>query len=212
MSKKRIVVMVSGLIIVIGLIIGLCQLLAPGKKEITEEDYKENPKYLLEEVIVSEDGKHFELPKVKKVWSYNYGERECNAYGIMEVSKKSYNSIINQLENDLKIKRKEDGEYKDDKLRVHGVYAVEKIDFENTPISELQKKKAIRIKSDVNITYIFKSKDCRYQTDREGEMIMFIYMIEKYDKYYVAFNRNLDFRMFEPKIGEQKETQTGVLG
>ncbi len=53
------------IVIIIGAIVGIWCVLAPNEKEITEEDYKKNPKYLLEEVIVSE-GKHFKLPKVKK--------------------------------------------------------------------------------------------------------------------------------------------------
>lgn len=189
MKKK--VVIASVLVVLVVIIIGICCLLVPRNKEITEEDYKENPKYILEEVIVSEDGTHFELPKVKKVWEYSCMGEQYYANGIVEISEKNYNSIIDQLENDLKIPRVEDSAYRDayKLIRCTRTYAVDNTVYEGKPISEIKTGQIVRINSDVNVTYIIEPKDCKYQTEREGSMIMAIFMIKKYDKYYLAFER-----------------------
>ncbi len=198
MNKKKIAVIVSLIIIIIG---GgaLLMLIPKDKKEITEEDYKENPKYILEEVIVSE-GKHFQYPKVKKVWGYGYQEKTCYVRGALELSKNQYNKVIKQLDNDLNIDRFEESEYKEKRINIElsaRVYDEQGGDKWNT----YNERKVIRAE-DAEITYLIKVPDCKYKTQGSSGTIMGLLMVKKYDKYYMLFCNAPDYKWFAPKYGE----------
>ncbi len=200
MNKKRLVVIVSMLVIIIGLIVGICHMLTPVEKEVTEEEYNAHPKYMLADALVSE-GKHFELPKVKKVWRYDCGRKECYVRGIVELSKSNYNKVISQLENELKIPRVENSEFKDDYERIScsTSYAVDDTVYEGKAVSEIVTGEIVQIHEDVDITYVIKSEDCKYQTARKGQMLLAIFMVEKDGRYYMAIRRTTDYDMFYPE-------------
>ncbi len=98
------------------------------------------------------------------MWKYAAGGKEWYASGIVELSKGKYNSIIKQLEDELKISRIDDSEYKDDyELMSCGTsYAVDNTVYEGKAISEIITGEIVQIPSDVDITYVIKSEDCKY--------------------------------------------------
>lgn len=191
MNKKRLVVIISLLIIIVGLVI----LLIPkgskedireteSAKEITEEDYKTNPKYILEEVIVS-DGKHLKLLEVENVWDYRYWEGDCYVRGALELNEQGYNDIINQLDNELNIPRLEESEYKDKSIEGFLIFA-DGSRYKAEAISETTPSQLL-VLEDSEVSYLLKVPDCKYQTKGLGEMVMGIFMCKKYDKNYMVF-------------------------
>ncbi len=199
MNKKKIAVIVSLIIIIIS---GgsLLMLIPKEKKEITEEDYKENPKYILEEVIVSE-GKHFQYPKVKKVWDYRYQEKTCYVHGALELSKNQYNKVIKQLDDDLNIARFEESEYKDeimDGLLTTHVNEVSMLPHERKENEEPE----VLYAEDAEIIYLIEAQGCKYKTKGSENIIMGFHMIKKYGKYYMLFSSAPDYKWFAAKYGE----------
>lgn len=185
MSKKRIIAIISFLVIIIGTVVLL--LLPKEKKVITEEDYKENPKYILEEIVIS-NGVHLELPKVKKVWEYSYAEKYCVFYGAIEISKNGYNDIIDQLENKMNVPKYEEGEFKDKSMDTYWFYVDERGKPHGTLAERAeQDRKYLSTERDECITYYLRVPDCQYQTYFKGKNVMGIYMFKKYSKHYMVF-------------------------
>ncbi len=195
MNKKRIVAVLSMAVIIVGIVVFL--MLPKEKKEVTEEDYKENPKYILEETIVS-NGKHFEYPKVRKVLDYWYYEKRCSVEGVVELSKKEYNAVIKQLDEELNIPRYEESEYKNIKHDMNRSHYVDGIIVkEDRPTNDPLPREFVNTRY-ANVTYIMKSSNSKYQTKGLDEMYIGIFMTEKYDKYYMQFVRMHEYAFFRP--------------
>ena len=188
MNKKRLVAVLSILVIVVGIVILL--MFPKEKKKVTEEDYEGNPKYILEEIIVSNE-KHFEYPKVKKVWEYWYYKKSCSVWGAIELSEKEYNSVIKQLDEELNIPRLEESEYKDGSVNVGEPACVDGTRWEKDDEWHMTNQSKYVYPEDAEITYVIKTQDCKYQTELLGQTCIGIFMIKKYDKYYMLFDTGM---------------------
>ena len=207
MNGKRLIVIVSLLIIIVGGAVLLLRFKQDNSEElaketntesheVTEEDYKVNPKYILEELIVS-NGKHFQYPQVKNVWDYRYVENKCFVYGALELDDEQYDGVIKQLDDNLDIPRYEEGPYKD-RPTICDNYMILVDDREDT---ELVGRKKISV-FEAEVKYFIKVADCKYQTDYKGQGVMCILMAKKYDKNYMLFFNNPEFKCFAPVRGE----------
>lgn len=201
MNRNKLIGIISVFIIVVGLVILLIpksgkegEVETESPREITEEDYKTNPKYILEEVIVSE-GKHLKLPEVDAVWDYNYQAGECIVGGALELSEQAYNDIINQMDNELNIPRFEESEYKD---KTRKTFTVSVNGYE----TEYEKFNQSISGGEADVVYIFEMSDCKYQTKGQGELLMGVFMCKKYGKYYMAFHNRYEFRWFYAQPGD----------
>ncbi len=197
MNKKKLIALVSLLIIIIGGVVLL--FVAESNKVYTEEDYKENPHYMLEELVVS-DGKHLKVPNVKEKWYPWYTPEKCEGGATLKLTKQGYKSVINQLDNELKIPRFEESEYKD---RVLVEYSAELFEFHKLTDEQLMngtyEYKALDPDGEeAKAKYIIKVADCKYQTKHKGEKMVQIIMYEKYSGYYMWFRTCCEGKMFSP--------------
>ncbi len=202
MNKKRLVVIISLVIITVGLMI----LWLPkskedetNNKEITEEDYKWNPTLILEETIVS-NGKHLEVPREWRQWYYSYGEGKWNTRGTLELTAEGYKDVMNQLDKELCIDRFEESQYKDERIEWPYYHIVDGTDLSAS--DEISREFARIFPEEAEAKYIMKVPDYRYQTEGNGETYVVICMIQKYSKYYMMFAYRLDYKLFMPKYGE----------
>ncbi len=204
MNKKRLVVIISLVIIAVGLVIllypkGQDKDVETTNKEITEEDYKWNPTLILEETIVS-NRKHLEVPEEWRQWYYDYWEGMWYTRGTLEFTEDGYKDVMNQLDNELCIDRFEESQYKDERIDWPLGHVVDGTDMSAS--DEIYREVAKIYADEAEARYIMKVPDYRYQTEGNGETYVVICMIQKYSKYYMMFAYRLDYKLFMPKYGE----------
>ena len=93
--------------------------------------------------------------------------------------------MIKQLEEELKIPRFEDSEYKDRSLSYFAGFRVD-VPCDSDLAEEQAKVKHI-YEDDVEITYVMKAPDHKYQSYWNGEMMIRVMMTKKHGKYYMSF-------------------------
>ena len=202
MNKKRLVVIISLVIIAVGLGIlffSKNEATEAENKEITEEDYKWNPTLILEETIVS-NGKHLEVPQEWRQWYYDYWEGMWYTRGTLEFTEEGYKDVINQLDNELGIDRFEESQYKDERISWLRGHIVDGTDMSAS--DEIYREVAKIYADEAEAKYIMKVPDYKYQTEGNGETYVVICMIQKYSKYYMMFEYELEYKLFLPKYGE----------
>ncbi len=202
MNKRRLVVIISLVIIAVGLVILLIpksKEVETNNKEITEEDYKWNPTLILEETIVS-NGKHLEVPQEWRQWYYDYWEGMWYTRGTLEFTEEGYKDVINQLDNELGIDRFEESQYKDERISWLRGHIVDGTDMSAS--DEIYREVAEIYADEAEAKYIMKVPDYKYQTEGNGETYVVICMIQKYSKYYMMFEYELEYKLFLPKYGE----------
>lgn len=198
--NKRVLISIISIIIIIA---GIGVLFLTKEKEVTEEDYKKEPKHILKETVVSE-GKYLKLSGVKEIWEYDYQEQSCYTYGTVELTEKGYNDIIDQMDNDLNIDRFEEGEYKDNILESMS-WRGDKSRYDTTDYCNCGEHEQPRIKTldvdEAKVSYVFRVPDCQYQTKWQGKTIMGIFMFKKYTRYYMCFVTRHEYDWFQPIPG-----------